>query len=553
MKSIRITLALFALIATASCEVSFQEERTDSTQAEEITVHVGINWIPPMKNSSMLDRLRAEASGIYTRWTYDTGDNEDTGRRLKLTSGDLPDIWAFYGPNGQAQTDFMNAKVAEPIEAYLNMPDRYPNLAKIPQIVKDYIRASDGHTYFIPTFIKLDEDGASNTVRVDDGFWSWGQNGIFVRSDILAGVGMKVADLGTLEGFEFFLAKAADYRDDQGRAYIPLTMGDNFKGWRSIGALFGVDSVYEASGFSPNGKDDFIATRDHPGYKRTWEWLSRMYAQGLLDREMLTHKNELFIQKIITGRAAAYIGSMSDLAENGWAKAKSFEEPSTRYIAIPFPKVPGVTKIGSIESSSSMPWVGAYLMKGKNIEASLRYLDWALGQHIITVKYGPPGDAPKHMWNWVDKQKTVWAFHEQYSEDMTSGEPARERKYGQQPWFLANTNIPDTDTSITVRQTLKYQLQKKNGLVLAATGVKREMHNYDAVPVLQDGIVEKFNSVLGEIEAEYRAQFLVSGGDDGFEGIWAQYRQELESKGRWSEYKLEWMSQYYEFKKKVNF
>lgn len=520
---------------------------------DKITVHVGINWIPPVKNDGIFDQLRAEASGVYTKWTYETSDNEDTGRRLKLTSGDLPDVWAFYGPNGPAQADFLNAKVVEPIEKYLEMPDKYPNLAKIPKAIKEYVKAPDGHTYFLPLFLDLEGVTSPAAEAAKEGFWSWGQFGVFVRMDVLEKTGMKKEDLATLDGFEKFLKEAAKQKDPQGNPLIPLTMSDNFRGWRVVGSMFGVDNVNEASGFAPDGKGGFVATRDNPKYKDAWAWLNKMYTAGLLDKETPTHKKELALQKVTTGRVAVYLGEMTDIATKGWGPAKDMNDISTKFEAIPFPKVPGVDKIGAAEAKSVLPWTGAYLMKGKNLEASLKYLDWTLGHDIITVNFGPPGDAPKHVWNWVDDKKTVWAFHKEFAEDLTGGDQNKAQKYGAQPWFLAQTNIPDKDTSKTVRDTLSYKLETKSGSLLAKAGAKRDGHNYDAVPVLQGGVMEKYKPALDTVEKEYRAKMLIAETPDKFEEVWKKYREELESKGKWTDVKAEWLKQYEEFSKKVKF
>lgn len=476
---LRLLLVLVPpLLSSCSDPLSLWSKAPNPVQ--QITVHVGINWIKPAMNGGLFDQLRAEASGVYTQWTYETGENEDAGRRLKLTSGVLPDIWAFYGPNGQAQTDFLDAKVVEPIEKYLNMPDKYPNLAKIPKVIQEYCRAPDGHTYFIPLFISL-TDTSTGSVRFDDGFWSWGQQGIFVRKDVLDKVGMSVSDLETLDGFERFLTQAATVQGPDG-PLIPMTMGENFKGWRSAGYIFGVDSVGEAGGFSPFD-GGMAAARDVPGYKRTWQWLNEMYQRGLLDRDVLTQKDGIYKQKLLTGKVAAYLGNMTDIAESGWAKAKDSNDVTTQFVAIPFPKVPDVAKHGAIESTTSMPWTGAYIMKGSDIAASLQYLDWTIGHDIMTVDYGPPGDGPKYVWNWTDADKTTWTFNPEYVDDLMSGDSVKIQKYGLQPYFLANTNIPDMDLNTATRNSLKYKLQKQSGTVLALTGEKRSMHNYDVVPV----------------------------------------------------------------------
>lgn len=519
-------------------------------EMKNITVHVGINWIPPVKNDGIFDKLRAEASGVNVKWTYETGDNEDTGRRLKLTGRDIPDVWAFYGPNGPAQTDFLNADVVVPIEEYLNMPEKYPNLNRIPQAIKDYSVAEDGHTYFIPLFIDIE---GSETTRIEDGFWAWGQQGIFVRTDILEQTGSTKESLATMEGFEAFLSEAAKLKDQNSNPLIPLTMGDNFKGWRSIAAAFGIDTAQEASGMSPDGNGGFIAARDHDNYKATWAWLNKMYQAGLLDKEAPTHKKELYLQKLTTGRAAAYIGSMSDIAENGWAPLQDKSDVTATFEAIPFPKVDGVSQLGAIESTNPLPWTGAYVMKGENIEASLQFLDWTIGNNVMTVDYGPPGEAPKYVWNYIDDTKTIWRFNEEFKTDLSSGDNNLLQKYGLQPWFLANTTVPDVDTNEDTVKKVKYELQKKSGMLLAGQGTKRAGHNYDSVPVLQGGTIEKYKPQIDAIEIEYRAKMLLAESSDKFEAAWKDYRDDLEKKGKWTEYKAEWHKQYEKFKEKVKY
>jgi putative aldouronate transport system substrate-binding protein len=539
--------------SSAAPSGSASPSAAQSAEPEKITVHVGINWIPPVKNDGVADQLRAEASGVYTKWTYETSDNEDTGRRLKLTSGDLPDVWAFYGPNGPAQADFLNAKVVEPIEQYLNMPEKYPNLAKIPDVIKDYVKAPDGHTYFIPLFIDIPELKTPASEAAKDGFWSWGQNGIFVRTDILEKTGMKKEDLATIDGFEKFLAEAGKQKDASGKPLIPLTMKDNFAGWRAIGAMFGVDNVNDSWGFFPDNAGGFMATRDAPRYKDAWAWINKIYTAGLLDKESPTQKKDLFEQKLTTGRVAAYVGQMSDITEKGWKAAKDLNDVSTKFEAIEFPKVPGVDKIGGVDTKNPLPWTGAYIMKGKNMEAGLKYLDWCLGNDIMTVKYGPAGPGPKFLWNWTDDSKTVWHINPEYVADLAAGDPNKEQKYGAQPWFLANTNTPDIDTSETNRKQLHYDLMKKSGSLLAKTGVMRPGHNYDLVPTKPGGVMEKYKPALDAVELEYRAKLMTAKTPAAFEEIWNQYRKDIENKGKWNEYKAEWKAQFDEFSKKVKF
>ncbi|WP_442593814.1 hypothetical protein [Neobacillus sp. D3-1R] len=545
------SLLIFSLAACTKTteETTKKQEDPKGEEVQEtakIDVNVNINWIPAVKNDGIFDELRAEASGVYTTWSYTQGD-EATARRLLLTSGKLPDVFVGIGPKGDVEADLLNAKAAEPIEEYLNMPDKYPNLAKIPDIVKKYVQNEDGHTYFIPTFIEL--DGQDNNMEK---FGDWGQMGFWVRTDVLEQVGMTKDDLATMEGYEKFLREAAKLKDPQGNPLIPLTIGQNFQGWRAVGSSFGLDTFNEANGFSPYDGGDFVAARDHENYKAAWKWLNKMYQEGLLDKEAPTAKKEITLQKISTGSAAAYIGQMTDLATGPWAAAKDMNDVSTKFEAIPFPKVAGVDKIGAAEGSSPFPWVGVYIMKGADMEASLKYIDWALGSDLMTVKFGPAGDGPKYAWNWSDDKQT-WSFNDEVVADLTSGDVNREQEYGAQPWFLANTSVDDVTTNKSTWEKVSFKLNQKNGRFLRDLGVSRENHNYDSVPVLKGGVVEKYTPAINDIETEYRAKFLVAKNEKEFESTWEKYRKDLNDKGKWEEYKKEWKQEYEKWSQKMDY
>lgn len=535
-------LVLAAIMAAVPNSLAMAAQKTPT-----IEINVGINWIPPVKNDGIFDKLRAEASGVYTTWSYTQGD-EATARRLKLAGGSLPDVWAAVGPNGDAEADLVSARAVIPIEKYLNMPGKYPNLARIPKIVKEYVKNADGHTYFIPTFIRL--DGQKELSK--EGFWYWGQFGFWVRTDVLAEVGMKKSDLATMDDFVNFLRKSKELKDPQGNPMIPLTIGEKFRGYRAVAAAFGVDTFNEASGFYPDGKGGFMAARDNPQYKKVWAFLNKLYREGLLDKEAPTAKKETTLQKISTGRAAAYIGQMTDLATGPWAAAKDMDDVSTKFEAIAFPKVAGVEKIAAAEGSSPFPWVGAYIMKGANVEASLKYLDWALGSDIMTVKFGPPGKGPKYAWNWSSDKKT-WSFNPEVVADLTSGDANREQKYGAQPWWFGNLSVDDVVTNKSSWDKIPFQLNRKNGRFLKEQGISRDNHNFDSVPVKKGGIVEKYAPALNDVEDEYRAKFLIAKNDEEFEATWQDYRADLEKKGKWSEYKKEWLEQYEQWKVKMNY
>ncbi|WP_075980395.1 type 2 periplasmic-binding domain-containing protein [Bacillus massilinigeriensis] len=543
-------LLIFSLAACKSEKTSKEADKDSKgkggTGTENIDVNVNINWIPAVKNDGIFDKLRAEASGVMTNWSYTQGD-EATARRLLLTSGKLPDVMVGVGPKGDVEADLLNAKAVEPIEKYLDMPDKYPNLAKIPDLIKKYVQNEDGHTYFIPTFIEL--EGQQNDLEK---FGDWGQMGYWVRTDILEKVGMTKDDLKTISGFEKFLTEASKLKDSQGKSLIPLTIGENFQGWRAVGSSFGLDTFNEANGFYPYNDGKFTAARDHENYKKAWKWLNSLYQKGLLDKEAPTAKKEITLQKISSGKAAAYIGQMTDLATGPWAAAKDMNDVSTKFEAIPFPLADGVSKIGSAEGHSPFPWVGAYIMKGSNIEATLKYIDWALGSDLMTVNFGPPGEGPKYAWNWADDKKS-WSFNKEVVDDLTSGDANRTQKYGAQPWFLGNTSIDDVTTNKSKWDKIDFQLNQKNGRFLRDQGVSRENHNYDSVPVAKGGVVEKYTPAITDVENEYRAKLLVSKNDSEFNSTWDKYRKDLEKKGKWTEYKKEWEKEYEKWSKKMDY
>lgn len=100
---------------------------------------------------------------------------------------------------------------------------------------------------------------------------------------------------------------------------------------------------------------------------------------------------------------------------------------------------------------------------------------------------------------------------------------------------------------------ISFKLNQKNGRFLRDQGISRENHNFDSVPVLKGGVIEKYTPAITDVENEYRAKFLVAKNGKEFESTWAKYRNDLEAKGKWSEYEKEWNQEYKKWSEKMDY
>ena len=281
---------------------------------------------------------------------------------LMLADGNLPDLmeynWTVDYPGGpeKAIQDGVIISLNDVFEQYC--PNLTEYLKKNPEIDR-MIKTDEGHYYVFP-FIRGDTN-LMNTI------------GLMVRKDWLDELGMEVPTT-IAEWHDVLTAfkeeKGCDspysfeYTDSQYLAADPFV------------AAFGVNrSFYLGS----DKKAHFGATE--PGFKEYLATMNQWYAEGLIDQDLATLKNDQVSAKIIRGQAGASMGQAGSRMGTWMAAARTMT-PKFTLVSAPVPTLEkGVqAEMGHIENPFSGRASVAITTSCRDIARAARLMDWAYGE-----------------------------------------------------------------------------------------------------------------------------------------------------------------------------
>lgn len=360
-----------------------------------------LGWNATINNKSLLQTYwKEEEPGIDVQLEATQGDVM-TELNLKLNTGGFEDA-ALFSRSDVVTTAMTRSGSVLPLEQYFDMPDKYPGLASIPKIYLDQMKAPDGHIYSIPTWFDQNPD---------DPWPGWASYGWFVRTDVLEKVGMTIDDLNTLDGVEKYLRLAAKQKDENGQTLIPLSFLSDANDENVILSTFGV-TVSTAGGVIAVEEqgNDYQFIYDDPQYKAAYQWMNRMFREGLLDHEAITDKKERYKEKNKSGRTAMNVGGFFNLDAQLWEILDGPTEPAWYYDVMPFPQVDGVSSIGANQIINPYPANDVFINKNtKNLESILAFFDYTLQpkpEQQQVVNEGPPGV----FWDWVNEPLGTWCI-----------------------------------------------------------------------------------------------------------------------------------------------
>lgn len=495
------------------------------------------------EEGTTLQKIMKEKYGFDFKMNFTQGDKM-TALNLKLAAGGFDDI-AVQDLNPIVLTAMRKADAVMDMTPYFNMPDKYPNLAKVPKEVLDYCRSADGKIWYIPAWYAQE---------MDKPWTGWQSDAFFVNTNILSKVGAKKEDLSTIAGLESVLRKikAAGLKDDTGAQVIPMgflknnntTIPDDYR----VLAAFGVDVATQ--GLAPVKKvgSSFVFHLDDPGYKAGYQWMSKMYRDGLIDPEVVTQKLELFKQKGGNGKYAIMPTSMWNFTWS-WEPLDGPTAAPWYFEPVKNPKAPNADRPGTLQIINPYPGTAVYVSKNtKHLEQILKFMDFCLKadptqQQVLNE--GPEGVN----WHWTGAPLGEWDFNADYGKLRNSGDNATVAKLTPQLYYLTTysskwypwwTNAVGPTSHKGSTHTRTYTE------LIGSFGNVRSVHNYDTVTAKAGGLWEKYGATLKSLQDEYEAKLIMASSDAAFDKVWASYRDALEKRAHWTDLKAEWNASYKE-------
>lgn len=525
------TAMLFSVLS--ACSGSGGTSGPDEGASASKTFKLWLGWSATVNNDSMVQKYwREKEPGINVQLEATQGDAM-TQLNLKLNTGGFEDA-AIFSRGDVVSNAMIRSESILPLEKYFDMPDKYPSLAAIPKVYLDKMKDADGHIWSIPTW--FDQDPT-------DPWPGWASLGWFVRSDVLEKVGMTKDDLKTIDGVEKYLKLAAGQKDASGKNLLPLSFMSDADDENVVLSTFGV-TVSSAGGVIPVEKkgDDYEFIYDNPQYKVAYQWMNKMYREGLLDPEAITDKKERYKEKNKTGRVAMNVGGFFNMDASLWEVLDGPTEPAWFYDVIPYPKVPGVEHVGANQIINPYPGNDVYINKNtKNLDAILSFFNYTLQQKPEQQQVANEGPAGV-FWNWVDKPLGKWVYTDaKYKELHDSGDSAK--KASTTPELYATSSYsnkwyPWWNYGVTNPKGRLKTIEFTESI--GKLGGARAAEAYDMVKAKPGGLWEKYLPELENVRKEYKAKLIMAKDEVVFEQAWTEFQGALEKRAHWSELKNEW-------------
>lgn len=252
------------------------------------------------------DRIAQEImnrTGVRIEVIDSTADAEER-EELMYTYQDYPDIIKV---DLEAISKYQNAGFLVDLSPYLSelpaVKDMYGNIL-------NRFRTEDGALYYLGNWYGKDPDAIS---------------GFQIRYDYLVElVGRERADSDepfTQEEFlDLLRAFARKHPEINGEPSIPFATCRDFEYMASVQGMYGMKTYYEKDGHLQHLIKD-------PRYIQMLSFLNQMYREGLLDKEWILNREELFTEKLKSGRVFATATAYWDIFnENTYLRSKEGED-----------------------------------------------------------------------------------------------------------------------------------------------------------------------------------------------------------------------------------
>ncbi|MGG1515381.1 extracellular solute-binding protein [Paenibacillus oryzisoli] len=312
-----------------------------------------------------------EKTNIHIDWITPAPQDATEKVNLSIASGDLPDFF-LKGVLPQADvTKYGSQGILLPLEKLIDSyaPNLKAILDKKPEF-KAAITSPDGHIYALPRIIDYTLLGVPRFPMLN---MTW-----------LSKVGMETPKTSD----ELYtMLKAFKDKDPNGSGTadeIPYTAHNLDWAMRGLEGMFGLDRNLDYYvNVDASNKAHIWVTDDK--YKQLLEYTHKLYAEGLMDKEIFTQTEQLYFGKLAANR----VGFTPLLtAQNAGKFAKDYK-------GITPLKGPNGDQLWNMRQDTNTGGAKAAITKAnKNPEATMRLFDYFYGDEGATLLYmgGQEGD-----------------------------------------------------------------------------------------------------------------------------------------------------------------
>ncbi|NOU75744.1 extracellular solute-binding protein [Paenibacillus sp. LMG 31458] len=290
------------------------------------TIKVAYNdvWSSPDFNTKKVMQMVEEKTNIHVQWDQIPNTSYNDRVNLMFASNDLPEVFM----NASLGANLSLAKEQGQIIDVKDLIDNYaPNIKKALDSNPDYKKMAtdlDGKIYSIPSFLS-------------NGNLNYGDT-LFLNKKWLEKLNLSVPT--TTDEF-YQVLKAFKEKDPNGNGQadeIPFTViwGTGNTGSVNLFGPWGTVSVAGSATNSSSGnifiiKDNkVVAASMIPGYKDAVKYWSKLYQEGLLDKEAFTQDSKAFFAK--TTKEPYYVGGWTGYG--GWNEAGSLQKSKDNFASV---------------------------------------------------------------------------------------------------------------------------------------------------------------------------------------------------------------------------
>lgn len=389
---------------------------------------------------------------------------------LILADGNLPDLmeynWMKDYPGGpeKAIKDGVIIPLNDIFDQYCPNIKQY--LAENPDIDK-MIKTDDGNYYVFP-FIRGDEQ-LCNTI------------GLMLRQDWLEELNLEVPE--TIDEWHTVLTA---FKEQKGVA-APYTFEYTNQQYLDANPFVFAFDTFRSFYLGSDGEVHFGGTEE--GYKEYLSTFSQWYAEGLIDPDVATLKNDQVSAKMTNGTSGASMGQAGSRMGT-WIAAAEQSTPDYMLVAAPQPTTEkGKTaEFGYVEIPYSGRASVAITTSCKDVESAARLMDWAYSEEgHMYFNFGTEGTS----YTMVDGYPT-------YTETILKNPEGLPVSQAMSSYIRGNYNGPFVQDLRYLEQYYTMEAQKETPKVWGSASSNGKAHMLPPItPNAEES--KEFSTIMNEI------------------------------------------------------